>query len=104
MQVPTALIFDLGVFLVVVGVASKLIITFSSSVQMRSAFLKEEEQFYSTVSEEPIEDAAAGELPPGLLVVESEGPEAAPTALPAGKVKKKKKASGTRKATAEKTA
>jgi multicomponent Na+:H+ antiporter subunit B len=115
MAVPTALIFDLGVFMVVVGVASKLIITFSSSVQMRSAFLKEEEQFYSTVSEEPIEDAAAGELPPGLLAVnlpdETDGqddkreglPERRDAGRPAAKSKKKKKASA-RKTSTEKSA
>ena len=92
-EVPTALIFDSGVFLVVVGVVSKLIITFSSSVQGRSAFLQEEELYYSTVFEVPIEEAAFGELAPGLedVLPEERRTNTDDPRLQASPVKKKKK-------------
>ncbi len=65
LHVNTALFFDLGVFLVVVGVVSKLMLMFSSSVQIRPAFLTEEVRYYSSPFEEPIENAAEADEAPG---------------------------------------
>jgi multicomponent Na+:H+ antiporter subunit B len=63
-QLHTAVIFDLGVFLVVVGVTSKLISVFSSSVQLGNAFVKAEEKNCCSPEEEPIETRAHAEPSP----------------------------------------
>lgn len=60
-HVGTPLLFDVGVYLVVVGVASKIIFVLSKSTQRLPALVAEDEQRYSARIEEPIESAP----PPG---------------------------------------
>jgi multicomponent Na+:H+ antiporter subunit B len=52
----TTLLFDAGVFLVVVGVVSKLIFVMMYSTQGHRAFVEEEERLYSSLLEGQIED------------------------------------------------
>jgi multicomponent Na+:H+ antiporter subunit B len=69
-HVGTPLLFDVGVYLVVVGVTSKIIFVLSKSTQRLPALVAEDEQRYSARIEEPIETAPAeadgsGEEMPG---------------------------------------
>jgi multicomponent Na+:H+ antiporter subunit B len=52
----TPLIFDTGVFLVVVGVIAKIIFVLAKSTQGMRALVQQEEHRYSSVVESPIED------------------------------------------------
>ena len=61
----TPLLFDLGVYFVVVGIASKIVFVFAKSTQGLRALVVEEEARYSAVMEPPIERDAADE--PGKL-------------------------------------
>lgn len=65
-HVYTAQLFDFGVFLVVVGVVAKMILTFALSVQLKPPFSREERWHYAAPSDEPIEDAAWEAKAPGL--------------------------------------
>lgn len=58
--VGTPLLFDLGVYLIVIGITSKLIFVLSQSTAGLRGLLLEEERRYSSPLESPIEDAAAG--------------------------------------------
>jgi multicomponent Na+:H+ antiporter subunit B len=62
----TAQLFDFGVYFVVVGIACKIIFTFSLSVQLKEPFGEQERRAYATPDEEPIEDAAWAATAPGL--------------------------------------
>jgi multicomponent Na+:H+ antiporter subunit B len=55
----TPLIFDIGVFLVVVGVTTKLLFLLSRSVDGLTALSPEERPYYSGDLEEPIEETQA---------------------------------------------
>ena len=52
----TALVFDIGVFLVVVGSACKVIFVLGKSAQRLRALVAEEERRYSAPVEQPIEE------------------------------------------------
>lgn len=54
----TPLIFDIGVYLVVIGVSCKLIFTIAQSTQGFPSFLREEENRYSSPLEVPIDLSA----------------------------------------------
>ncbi len=54
----TPLLFDVGVFLVVVGVTCKMIFVFAKSAQGLRALVAEEERRYSSPVEQPIESDA----------------------------------------------
>ncbi|MBM3879505.1 MAG: hypothetical protein FJ387_07255 [Verrucomicrobia bacterium] len=56
----TPLLFDLGVYLVVVGITSKLLFALSKSTQRLPALVAEDESRYSAPTEEPIETAPPG--------------------------------------------
>lgn len=56
----TALGFDVGVYLVVVGVAAKLIVAFGRAIDGLPAFGHGEEARYASILEEPIENPVAG--------------------------------------------
>lgn len=58
LHVGTPLVFDLGVYLVVVGVTCKMIFVFAKSAQGLRAMVAEEEHRYSSPVEQPIEAAA----------------------------------------------
>jgi len=51
----TPLLFDLGVYFVVVGIASKIVFVFAKSTQGLRALVQEEESRYSAIMETPIE-------------------------------------------------
>jgi multicomponent Na+:H+ antiporter subunit B len=57
----TPLLFDLGVYFVVVGIASKIVFVFAKSTQGLRALVVEEETRYSAITEAPIESDAAGD-------------------------------------------
>lgn len=52
----TTLLFDTGVFLVVVGVTAKIIFILAKSTQGMRALVQDEERRYSSVVESPIEE------------------------------------------------
>lgn len=56
MHVGTPLVFDLGVYFVVVGIACKIIFTLGKSTQRLRALVAEEEARYSSAVEQPIEE------------------------------------------------
>lgn len=63
LHVGTPLAFDVGVYLVVVGIACKIIFILSKSTQHLRALVAEEEARFSSPVEQPIEEeAVAGEL------------------------------------------
>jgi multisubunit Na+/H+ antiporter MnhB subunit len=62
----TAQIFDFGVFFVVVGVVSKMVFSFSLSVQLKNPLGPDERERYAAPQDEPIEDAAWEAQAPGL--------------------------------------
>jgi multicomponent Na+:H+ antiporter subunit B len=55
LHVGTPLAFDLGVYFVVVGIASKIVFVFAKSTQGLRALVVEEENRYSAITETPIE-------------------------------------------------
>jgi len=55
LHVGTPMLFDLGVYFVVVGVTSKMILTFSSSVNMQPKFVKEQEEDFAPKGDVPVE-------------------------------------------------
>lgn len=57
LHVGTPLLFDIGVFLVVVGVTCKIIFVFAKSTEGLRALVQEEEARYRSPRETPIEDA-----------------------------------------------
>jgi multisubunit Na+/H+ antiporter MnhB subunit len=57
-HVGTALLFDTGVFLVVVGIACKIIFVLGKSTEGLRALVREEEERYASSVEEAIEDTA----------------------------------------------
>jgi multicomponent Na+:H+ antiporter subunit B len=58
LHVGTPLIFDVGVYLVVVGIACKIIFVLGKSTQRLRALVAEEEARYSSPVEQPIEEEA----------------------------------------------
>ncbi len=60
LHVGTPLVFDLGVYFVVVGIACKIIFTLGKSTQRLRALVTEEEARYSSPVEQPIEVETAG--------------------------------------------
>ena len=64
MALGTALAFDTGVFLVVVGITAKMVMVLGRSSQGLGAFREGEVARYAATVEEPIEAAT---LPPGTL-------------------------------------
>ncbi len=56
--VGTPMLFDLGVYLVVVGIAVKILFVFSDASQGHPALLKEEEKRYASPIEEPVEGSS----------------------------------------------
>jgi len=60
LEVGTPLVFDAAVYLVVVGVTTKLIFLLARSVNGLPGLVAEEERRYSSVVEEPIEEAMNG--------------------------------------------
>ncbi|HMP84093.1 MAG TPA: MnhB domain-containing protein [Verrucomicrobiota bacterium] len=56
LHVGTPLLFDIGVFLVVVGVTCKIIFVFAKSTEGLRALVQEEEARYSSPRETPVED------------------------------------------------
>ncbi len=61
LHVGTPLIFDLGVFLVVIGVTCKIIFVLAKSTEGLRALVQEEEARYSSPRESAIEDSATEE-------------------------------------------
>lgn len=59
LHVGTPLLFDLGVYLVVVGIACKIVLTLGKSTQRLRALVAEEEARYSSPVEQPIEEETA---------------------------------------------
>lgn len=57
LHIGTPLLFDVGVYLVVVGTVSKIIFVLGKSTQGLRALVAEEEARYSSPLEQPIEDA-----------------------------------------------
>ena len=57
----TPLVFDIGVFLVVVGVTSKIIFVLAQSTQGLRALVQAEEVRYSSIMEQPLEEHPAEE-------------------------------------------
>jgi multicomponent Na+:H+ antiporter subunit B len=55
-EVGTTLLFDLGVYFVVVGVSVKIILVLSWSTNGYPTFVAEEEKRYASVLERPIEE------------------------------------------------
>jgi multicomponent Na+:H+ antiporter subunit B len=55
-HVSTALLFDGGVYLVVVGITAKIIFVLAKSSQGFSALVREEQRRYSSTMEQPIEE------------------------------------------------
>jgi multisubunit Na+/H+ antiporter MnhB subunit len=64
-HVLTAQIFDFGVYFVVVGVVSKMMLSFALSVQLRHPLEEHERSSYAGPLDEPIEDAAWEAQAPG---------------------------------------
>ena len=60
-HVGTALLFDSGVYLVVVGIAAKIIFVFAKSTQGFGALVREEQRRYSSPMEHPIEESPLSE-------------------------------------------
>jgi multicomponent Na+:H+ antiporter subunit B len=58
----TPLLFDVGVYLVVVGVTCKIIFVLAKSTQGMRVLVQEEEARYSSVRETPIEEEISGEI------------------------------------------
>lgn len=58
LHIGTPLVFDIGVFLVVVGVTCKIIFVLAKSTEGLRALVAEEEARYSSPRETPIEDPA----------------------------------------------
>jgi multicomponent Na+:H+ antiporter subunit B len=56
----TPLLFDLGVYLVVIGITCKIIFVLAQSTQGMPGLVAEEERRYSSPLEEPIEEPQAG--------------------------------------------
>jgi multicomponent Na+:H+ antiporter subunit B len=54
----TPLLFDIGVYLLVVGVTTKIVFVLATSTQGFRALVKEEEARFASPLEQPIEDAA----------------------------------------------
>jgi multicomponent Na+:H+ antiporter subunit B len=63
-HVGTPLLFDLGVFLVVVGVTCKIIFVLTKSTQGLRALVHAEELRYSSLLEAPVEEEPVDELEP----------------------------------------
>ena len=61
LHVGTPLVFDIGVFFVVVGVTCKIIFVLAKSTEGLRALVAEEETRYSSPRESPIEDSATEE-------------------------------------------
>jgi multicomponent Na+:H+ antiporter subunit B len=61
----TPLLFDIGVYFVVVGVTCKIIFVLTKSTQGLRPLVNEEEARYSSVRETPIEQEPAAETPEG---------------------------------------
>jgi multicomponent Na+:H+ antiporter subunit B len=61
LHVGTPLLFDVGVFLVVVGITCKIIFVLAKSTEGLRALVQEEEARYSSPRESAIEDSAAEE-------------------------------------------
>lgn len=74
-HVGTPLVFDIGVFLVVVGVTCKIIFVLAKSTEGLRAMVAEEEARYSSPLESAIEDSASEEDTAGP-VTETEGRDA----------------------------
>jgi multicomponent Na+:H+ antiporter subunit B len=55
----TSLLFDVGVYFVVVGIAAKIVFVFSKSTQGLRALVLEEENRYSAITETPLESDSA---------------------------------------------
>jgi multicomponent Na+:H+ antiporter subunit B len=62
LHVGTPLIFDMGVYLVVVGIACKIIFVLGKSTQRLRALVAEEEARYSSPVEQPLEKEAPDAL------------------------------------------
>lgn len=62
LHVGTPLVFDVGVFLVVVGVTCKIIFVLAKSTEGLRALVLEEEARYSSVRETPVEEQPADDL------------------------------------------
>lgn len=60
-HVGTPLLFDLGVYLLVVGIACKLIFVLAQSTQGLRALVAEEERRYSSPLEQPLEETAGAD-------------------------------------------
>ncbi|MBA4150677.1 MAG: Na(+)/H(+) antiporter subunit B [Verrucomicrobia bacterium] len=60
-HIGTALLFDSGVYLVVVGIAAKIIFVLAKSTQGLGGLVREEQRRYSSVRERPIEEDAPDE-------------------------------------------
>jgi multicomponent Na+:H+ antiporter subunit B len=74
LHVGTPLVFDIGVYLVVVGIACKIIFVLGKSTQRLRALVAEEEARYSSPVEQPIEEETPG--PSSAENTESTGPHA----------------------------
>lgn len=61
LHVGTPLLFDFGVYLVVVGITAKIVFVLAKSTQGLRALVQEEEERYSSVRETPIEEQPGGE-------------------------------------------
>jgi len=61
LHVGTPLLFDFGVYLVVIGICCKIIFVLAKSTQGLRGLVAEEERRYSSPLEQPIEEQRAGE-------------------------------------------
>lgn len=61
LHVGTPLVFDFGVYLVVIGICCKIIFVLTESTQGLRALVAEEEQLYSSPLEQPVEETDARE-------------------------------------------
>jgi len=59
LHVGTPLLFDVGVYLIVVGVVSKMLFVFMQSTRGHRALVAHEERRYSSPLEQPLEETAA---------------------------------------------
>lgn len=64
-HVGTPFLFDLGVYLIVVGVVSKMLFVFMQSTRGLRALVEEEERRYSSPLEQPLEETATAPNPEG---------------------------------------
>jgi multicomponent Na+:H+ antiporter subunit B len=71
--VGTPLLFDLGVYGVVVGIAVKMVLVFAKSVTGLAALVREDEARYASVLEQPIEENPAGGGPAHFAKPHNEG-------------------------------